>query len=160
MVEPSPRPAANRLRLVCFTLHDQEYGVAIESVKETLAVRPITRMFLTPPWLAGIMNLRGDVVAVLDLARFLGMAATGAGDDSRIVVVRRGALVVGILVDRMAEVRQIETAALAAPPPNLPAELAQVLRGIVAVDGGAVRVLDIASLFDSDRVRALERGGS
>ena len=160
MVESSPRPAAARLRLVCFTLHDQEYGVAIESVKETLAVRPITRMFLTPPWLAGIMNLRGDVVAVLDLARFLGMPPTGTGDDSRIVVVRRGALVVGILVDRMAEVRQLDPAAILPPPPTVPADVADVLRGIASVDGAAVRVLDVVALFDSDRVRALERGGS
>ncbi len=160
MVDVSPRPAAARLRLVCFTLHDQEYGVAIEDVKETLAVRPITRMFLTPPWLAGIMNLRGDVVAVIDLARFLGMAPTSTGDDSRIVVVRRGTLIVGLLVDRMAEVRQLDAAAVVPAPPNLAADLAQVLRGIATIDGAAIRVVDVVSLFDSDRVRALERGGS
>ena len=51
-------------KLVCFYLHGQEYAAAIGVIKETLAMRPITRVFLTPSWLAGIVNLRGDVVAV------------------------------------------------------------------------------------------------
>jgi purine-binding chemotaxis protein CheW len=156
----SPRPGADALHLVCFSLHDQEYGVAIADVKETLALRPIVRMFLTPDWLAGLMNLRGDVVPVLDLARFLGMAPTVAGDDGRIVVLRHKALVAGVLVDRMAEVRVVPGDRIGPVPATVPAEMASVMRGIAAIDSGAVRVLDAAALFESERVRALERGGS
>src|SRR5689334_15411948 len=144
------------MHLVCFSLHDQEYGVAIADVKETLSPRPIVRMFLTPDWLAGIMNLRGDVVAVLDLARFLGMPPTIAGDDGRIVVLRHKALVAGVLVDHMAEVRVVPLDRLAPAPATIPVETASVMRGIASVGGGAVRVLDVAALFESERVRALE----
>jgi purine-binding chemotaxis protein CheW len=160
MAAPSPRPGADALHLVCFSLHDQEYGVAIADVKETLALRPIVRMFLTPDWLAGLMNLRGDVVAVLDLARFLGMPATITGDDGRVVVLRHKTLVAGVLVDRMAEVRVVPRDRLAPVPATVPAETASIMRGIAAVEDGAVRVLDVTALFESERVRALERGGS
>ena len=160
MAQPSPRPGADALHLVCFHLHDQEYGVAIAGVKETLALRPIVRMFLTPDWLAGIMNLRGDVVAVIDLARFLGMPPTVSGDDGRIVVVRHKTLTAGVLVDRMADVRIVPVEHVAPPPATVPADVAALLRGIATVDGGAVRVLDVAALFDSERVRALQRGGT
>jgi len=165
MVEP-PRPATDAaraaaapLRLVCFRLHGQEYGVAIDQVKETIARRPITRVFLTPSWLAGIMNLRGDVVAVIDLGAFLGVGATVGSDASRIVVVRHGALRCGVLVDDMADVRTIASAAVQPPPPTIDAELAALMRGLVTVAGGAVRVLDVANLLESERVRALQRGG-
>jgi purine-binding chemotaxis protein CheW len=160
MAATSPRPGADALHLVCFSLHDQEYGVAIADVKETLALRPIVRMFLTPDWLAGIMNLRGDVVAVLDLARFLGMPPTIAGDDGRIVVVRHKTLTAGVLVDRMAEVRTVPLDQITPPPATIPAETAAIMRGLATVSGGAVRILDVAALFDSERVRALQRGGT
>ena len=160
MAAPSPRPGADALHLVCFSLHEQEYGVAIADVKETLALRPIVRMFLTPDWLAGLMNLRGDVVPVIDLARFLGMPPTVAGDDGRIVVLRHKTLVAGVLVDRMAEVRVVPRDRLAPLPATVPAETASVMGGMAAHDAGAVRVLDVAALFESERVRALDRGGS
>ncbi|HUH04251.1 MAG TPA: chemotaxis protein CheW, partial [Kofleriaceae bacterium] len=64
--------AGDAAKLVCFFLAGQEYAAPITEVKETMLLRPITRVFLTPPWLAGIINLRGDVVAVIDLARLLG----------------------------------------------------------------------------------------
>jgi purine-binding chemotaxis protein CheW len=160
MAAPSPRPGADALHLVCFSMHDQEYGVAIADVKETLAPRPIVRMFLTPDWLAGIMNLRGDVVAVIDLARFLGMPPTVTGDDGRIVVLRHKSLTAGVLVDRMADVRVVPLEQVAPAPATIPVESASVMRGIATIDGGAVRVLDVAALFQSERVRALERGGS
>jgi len=148
------------MHLVCFSLHEQEYGVAIADVKETLALRPIVRMFLTPDWLAGIMNLRGDVVAVIDLARFLGMPATIAGDDCRIVVVRHKTLTAGVLVDHMSEVRVVNDEQVTATPATIPTETAAVMRGIATVPSGAVRVLDVAALFESERVRALQRGGT
>jgi purine-binding chemotaxis protein CheW len=160
MAQPSPRPGADALHLVCFDLHGQEYGVAIAGVKETLAIRPIARMFLTPDWLAGIMNLRGDVIAVIDLARFLGMPSVVSGDDGRVVVLRHGNVVAGVLVDRMAGVRVIALDRVAPPPATIPAETASLLHGIATVDGGAVRVLDVAALFESERVRDLQRGGS
>jgi purine-binding chemotaxis protein CheW len=156
-----PRPAAAPpVKLVCFALHGQEYGAPITGVKETLAVRPITRVFLTPPWLAGIMNLRGDVVAVLDLARLLELPAITVSDDSRIVVLRHQGRRAGILVDHMAELRTVDAAAIAPAPATLPAEAAELLRGLVAVDGGVVRVLDVAAVFESERVHAFQRGGS
>ena len=157
-VDAAATPAS--LKLVCFVLHDQEYGAPIAAVKETLALRPITRVFLTPPWLAGIVNLRGDVVAVIDLAQLLGMAPTVTGDTSRIVVVRAGGRRAGILVDALAELRVVPADKLEPPPATLPPEPSALLAGVVTVeDGKAVRVLEVDRMLNSDAVRALQRSG-
>jgi purine-binding chemotaxis protein CheW len=149
---------AELLKLVCFELQGQEYGADITEVKETIPVRPITRVFLTPTWLAGIINLRGDVVAVLDLAQLLGLSATQITDDSRILIAKVGGVVAGVLVDRLAELRTLAVAALRPPPPTLSADGAALLRGIVTLEGGAaVRVLDLPALFESERLRAFQR---
>jgi purine-binding chemotaxis protein CheW len=149
---------AESLKLVCFTLHGQEYGADIGEVKETIALRPITRVFLTPPWLAGIMNLRGDVIAVLDVAQLIGLAPALITATSRILVARACGRVAGILVDALADMRAIPPEALAPSPALLSPEAASYLRGIAMVeDGRAVRVLDISSLLDAEPLVAFRR---
>jgi purine-binding chemotaxis protein CheW len=148
--------AAGAAKLVCFFLHGQEYAADIAGVVETLAVRPITRVFLTPPWMAGIMNLRGDVVAVLDLSRLLGMPPTIITDDSRIVLARHEGQRAGLLVDGLAELRMLDLGLLEPPPATLTGEVANLLRGVVTVQGGeVVRLLALPALFESDKLRSL-----
>ena len=143
-------------KLVCFLLHGQEYAADIANVVETLAVRPITRVFLTPSWLAGIMNLRGDVVAVLDLSSLLGMAPSLVTDDSRIVLARHAGRRAGLLVDGLAELRSASLDQLQPAPVTLAPEVAGYLRGILTVPpGDVVRVLDLPALFESEEIVAL-----
>jgi len=97
-------------------------------------------------------------VAVLDLAAFLGLGSTAIGADTRIVIARAGERTAGLLVDRLAEVRSIDLGAIEPSPPTLAPELAALLAGIVTLPGGApLAVLDLAKLFDSDRLRELSR---
>ena len=154
--EATSTAAAGPAKLVCFFLHGQEYAVDIAGVVETLAVRPITRVFLTPPWVAGIMNLRGDVVAVLDLARLIAMPHTLVTDDSRIVLARHESRRAGLLVDGLAELRSIDLGLLEPPPATLSGEVANLLRGVLTVQNGeVVRLLDLPALFESDKLRSL-----
>ncbi|HWM86519.1 MAG TPA: chemotaxis protein CheW [Kofleriaceae bacterium] len=148
--------AAGSAKLVCFLLHGQEYAADIANVVETLAVRPVTRVFLTPPWLAGIMNLRGDVVVVLDLSRLLGMAPTLVTDESRIVLARHAGRRAGLLVDGLAELRIAPQGKLEPPPVTLSPDVAGLLRGILTVSPGeVVRILDLPALFESESLEAL-----
>lgn len=141
--------------MVCFMLGGQEYAVPIGHVKETLALRPLTRVFLTPPWVAGICNVRGEIAAVLDLALMLGMAPSEPGPDSRIVILQAGAHAAGALVDRMAELRDCDLAALQSPPPTLIADATELMLGLITVEERQpLRVLDVPSLLSSDRLRA------
>ena len=155
MVEGVP-PGAS-LRLVCFELRQQELAFPIADVRETLPLRPISHVFLTPPWLAGIFSLRGEIVPAIDLGVLLGLPATVVGDDARIVVCERGAKVVGVLVERLCELRTIDESTLEPPPASLPTEVAAILRGIAATPNGTVRVLDLEALLAADRIGALAR---
>jgi purine-binding chemotaxis protein CheW len=148
-VSPGPQ-----LRLVCFELRGQELAFRIGDVRETLTLRPITHVFLTPPALAGIFSLRGDIVPVLDLAVLLGLAPTTPGDDSRIVVVERGGNVAGVVVDRLRELRTLDDA-LEPPPASLAPEVALLVHGIAATPTGTVRVLDLDAILACDPVRSL-----
>ncbi len=149
-------------KLICFFLGDQELAAPVEHVKETIVLRPITRVFLVPPWLAGIINLRGDIVAVIDLAAFLGMPATVVGAATRIVITRvttpAGTRTAGLLVDRLAEVRHLDTARFQEPPPTVTGEIATLSAGMTTVEHGRpLMILDLVQLFDSERMKAFAR---
>jgi purine-binding chemotaxis protein CheW len=127
-------------KLVCFALGGQELALPIRAVKETLPLRPVTRVFLVPPVVAGLINLRGEVVAVLDLSRLIGIDHV-LRDDAAIVILRpaepgaraSNRAACGLIVDRLLGVREVAGAALQPAPPTLSPEPASYLRGVASV---------------------------
>lgn len=163
MVDASKGP----LRLVCFELRGQELALPIADVRETLPIQPITRVVLTPACLAGVFSLRGDIVPAIDLAVLLGIGRTEIGDTSRIVVIEHEHASVGVVVDRLRDLRTItwseadgDAHALSPPPPNLDPAVAQLLLGVAATSTGTVRVLDVRAVIDAEPLRALSSSQS
>lgn len=144
------------MRLVCFQLHDQELALPIADVRETLRVPPITRVFLTPEWLLGILSLRGEIVPAIDLALWLGLRPTGIHDPSRLVVLRRGSKVLGVVVDELRELRSIDLEHVSGAPPTLAPEQLRLLAGVASTPTGTVRILSPEAIFASERLRSLE----
>jgi purine-binding chemotaxis protein CheW len=142
------------LRLVCFDVRGQELALPIADVRETLPIQPITRVVLTPPCLAGVFSLRGEIVPAIDLAVLLGLARTEVRDDSRIVVIDHAAGTAGIVVDRLRDLRTIEEG-LEPPPSNLAPAVAQLLLGVAATPSGTVRVLDARAVITAEPLRAI-----
>jgi purine-binding chemotaxis protein CheW len=154
--EPQPKESdVDPLKLVCFRLRDQELGIPIEAVRETIRVRPITRVFLTPAWLFGIFSLRGEIVPAIDVAPWLGMRRTAIDEESRLVVLRHSTKVLAILVDSLAELRTLDRGAVIPAPPTLGAEQSALLAGVAATATGTVRILDPEAIFESEWLRTL-----
>jgi chemotaxis signal transduction protein len=157
-------------KLVCFELAGQAFGLPIRAVKETLPARPLTRVFLVPKLVAGLMNLRGEVVAVLDLSELVGLphAATRPGDpDAAVVILRlpesqggRGGArtACGLAVDKLLGVRDLPPESVHAPPASLEGEAASYLRGVAELpDGGALAVLDPERVLGTERLKLFRR---
>jgi purine-binding chemotaxis protein CheW len=150
------RPGHSALQLVCFELRGQELALPIAEVRETLPMQPITRVVLTPPCLAGVFSLRGDIVPAIDLAVLLGLARTEIADGSRIVVLDRAEGMAGIVVERLRDLRTIE-APLEPPPPTVSSSVASMLLGVAVTETGTVRVLDARAVLTADALRALAK---
>jgi purine-binding chemotaxis protein CheW len=142
------------LRLVCFDVRGQELALPIAEVRETLPIQPITRVVLTPPCLAGVFSLRGDIVPAIDLAVLLGLPRTQVQHDSRIVILKNAGEPAGIVVDRLRDLRTIE-GGLEPPPGNLAPAVAQLLLGVAATSTGTVRVLDARAVITAEPMRAI-----
>jgi purine-binding chemotaxis protein CheW len=113
-------PTARGGKFLTFYLADEEYGVEILKVQEIIGMQPITRVPRTPPFIRGVINLRGKVIPIMDLRERFGMPAAdanGALDEATaalrcIIVVHvtgpQGQIVpVGVVVDRVSEVSAI-----------------------------------------------------
>ncbi len=154
---------------VCFQLAGQAFAAPVRAVKETISVRPLTRVFLVPPFVAGLMNLRGEVVAVLDLAQMVGLERR-ARDDAAVVILRapeswssraqgQDRAACGLAVDRLLGVRDVSDDSVKPPPPNLDAEAASYLRGVATLGDppAALAVLDAERVLESDRLKPYRR---
>ncbi|AGC67726.1 chemotaxis protein CheW [Thermoclostridium stercorarium subsp. stercorarium DSM 8532] len=105
--------AANQKQYVVFRIDNDEYGADINKVTIIERMMTITRVPKTPPYIKGVINLRGEVLPVMDLRTRFGLPEKEADDSTRIVMVDIGNNIsYGIIVDAVVEVLQVEDTAI------------------------------------------------
>ena len=111
-------------QLVSFRLGTEWYGIRIASVREVVRVGRMTYLTSAPAHVAGIVNLRGNIVSVTDPARIFGLPPTPLTDQSRLLVIETQAAQTGLLVDEVAEVVTVPLSRLEPPLSTLDSERA------------------------------------
>lgn len=96
-------------KFLTFSLGEEEYGIEILKVREIIGMMPITSVPRTPDYVEGVLNLRGQVIPVIDLRRKFEMPAVEPSDETCIIVVQSGGVRMGAIVDSVDEVLDIPT---------------------------------------------------
>jgi len=148
-VEAPPAPPEPAFDVVIFALGPEQYAVAASHVCEVVALKELTPLPTVPPLVAGIFNLRGQIVSVLDLKRFLGLPLKGMGDFYTVLVMESGAMRLGLLVDRVINTESLATTRLRRPAGGMEAAAETCVQGVT--EEGLV-VLDAAKLLADSRV--------
>jgi purine-binding chemotaxis protein CheW len=125
--KPAPAPVTGGLRhqdgrtfqVVSFRLADEEYGVDIMTVQEIILYGCITQVPELPEHVLGVINLRGNVIPILNLRRRFGMPDQPANDATRIVVMDLQGRTVGVVVDGVSEVLRLSHEDISPAPPSL-----------------------------------------
>lgn len=146
-----------------FSLGQESYALPVAQVREVLESASITRLPTTTKYLKGIINLRGSVVPVLDLARRLGQAAAGPEGLRNVIVLERKAegatRLLGALADSVQAVVEVESRSLEPPPKLGGLGASSLVSAIARLGEGFFIVLDTEELFAGElEVPALERG--
>lgn len=128
MAAETSRSAEPRV-LVLFRLAGEDYGIDVDYVREIITWQQATRVPRTPPFVEGIINLRGHIIPVLDLRRRLGLPEGERDRSTRVVVVELDGTVVGLVVDAVSEVVRLP-AATVEPPAEVLAVDASFIEGI------------------------------
>lgn len=145
---------------VTFSLADETYAIDVLQVQEVLKVPEITPVPGVPDYILGIINLRGDVVTVIDARRRLGLPVRAPDDASRIVIIDVDHQNVGILVDSVAEVVQIPADAVDPPPAVGNEQTSRFILGVTSSGDSLTILIDLNKLLSDEEWSSLREGKS
>ena len=130
-------------QLATFWLDSDLNGVEVEHVQEVLRSQSITRVPLAPSAVAGLINLRGQVVTAIELRERLGRKPRPEGQEAVVIVVRLHGEAVSLLVDSIADVVDVDVRDFEAPPDTLDGAGRELIRGAYKLDGQLLLALDV-----------------
>ena len=140
--------------LIAFRIGDQEFCVNIMSVREIRGWTPATSMPHAPPYVLGIINLRGAVLPIVDLSLRLGMKPAEPTVRHVIIVAQVGPKVVGLLVEAVSDILTVTDENIQ-PTPEVSSDLErQFARGILAIDKRMICLIELEALFHDSESEA------
>ena len=159
MPMPAAAKAADRAQYLTFSLSGGEYAIAVLSVREIIEHETVTRVPSTPEFVRGVINLRGSVVPVVDLARKFGLAESPVTKRTCIVIVEaageRERVVMGVLADAVNQVVEFAQAEIE-PPPSFGAPVrVDFLKGLGQLGGGFVLILDTDRVLSTEELSSV-----
>jgi purine-binding chemotaxis protein CheW len=137
--------------LIAFRLGGQEFCVDIMSVRDIRGWTPTTPLPHSPDYVKGVINLRGSVLPVIDLAARLGFRSTEPTARHVIIVTQVGNQSVGLLVDAVSDILTINADTIQ-PTPDVASELARAfMKGVLAIEGRMISLIGLDSVLQSTR---------
>lgn len=143
-------------QMVTFKLMEEDFGIPILDVREIIRPTAVTPVPQAPHFVEGVINLRGQIIPIVDLRKRFGMTDTQINDDSRIIVVELGSVVIGLVVDQVEEVLRIPAESIA-PTPGLVAGSigAEYIQGISHFNNMMLILIDLKKVFNVEELDAL-----
>jgi len=142
---------ADDRQLVIFKIAGEEFGVDINEVKEIIRWTDVTRIPNTDSYIMGVINLRGSIVVVNDLAMKLGLPSKEIDDDTRILVVEVGSNTVGMIVDSATEVLRLDAEKVKDAPSMITSGIdSNYINGVgVLSEERLLTLLDLSKVMES-----------
>ena len=137
-------------RWVTYRLADEIYGINVMQVQEVLRMSEIAPVPGAPSCVWGIINLRGNVVTVVDARELFGLSRSDATDQTRIMIVEINKLIVGLLVDSVAEVVNIQNSDIDSAPNIGTDENARYIQGVFSKNNEILILVDLNRLMGPD----------
>lgn len=142
-------------RYLTFYIEEEVYGIEIRFVTEIIGVQQITKIPEVADFIKGIINLRGKIIPIVDMRLKFNIEPMEYDDRTCIIIVDTQSLVVGLIVDKVADVMTINDEEIAAPPSHKSGIRNKYLKGIGKVAGDVKLLLDCELLFDDGETQEI-----
>ncbi len=154
MAEKAEELKSEKIQLVIFRLRDEEFGVDIGSVKEIIEVGIISSIPEAPSFIQGVTNLRGQVIAVVDLAKQFGLASQEIlPETAKIVVTEVNGQKVGMLVDEVPEIVKISKESIEPTPELIQSEIQKdYIQGVCKLERRLIIFLNLEKVLAPQEV--------
>lgn len=157
VVKGLERQAVDEEHLVTFKIDTEEYGIKIQDVQEINRMTEVTKIPRAPHYIDGIVNLRGNVIPVLDLRKLFQLGEKELTDATRIIIVDHDGMKTGIVVDSVSEVLRFEKSLIEPPPEILSSGVdSDYVEGVGKLDGGRriILILNLAKVLSFQKISA------
>lgn len=142
------------IEIVVFRLAYETYGIETSYVREVYPLKDLTPIPCTPPFVAGIVNMRGQVLSVIDIKKFFDLPEQGLADFNKVIVLSNGMMEFGMLADAIVDVRNIPRREIQSSLPTLTGIREDYLKGIAAE---RLVILDAAKLLTDSNIVVHEK---
>jgi len=157
--EQSLEISGEEIKVIVFRLGNEEYGVDVQQVKSIERMEHITRVPNTPPFVKGVINLRGVVVPIIDLRKRFGIDQKDYDDATRIIIVHVDDMEVGLIVDSANDVIDINLDTIE-PPPKVVGGIESIyLRGVAKLSNRLLILLNLDKVLNPEEMKELEKFG-
>ena len=147
---------SDTIQVVSFKLGSEEYGVDIAQVQEINRMVAVTHVPRGPQFMEGVINLRGQLIPIIDLRARFGMARAEHTKNTRIVVTEIGAKRVGMVVDSVSEVLRLPVEDIEPAPEMITGVDTEYIRGVGKIEDRLIILLDLARIISGAEKRELE----
>ncbi len=142
---------SGEIDLVVFTVDGVKCALRIDEVQEIKRVVQITRVRRAPEFVRGVVNLRGQIVTLIDLRRKLNYDSCNVNENSRMVVVKRENEQVGLLVDTIEDAVVARSEEILKPPSNIKGAEGSFFLGVFRTDEELVAILDCEAILEKEK---------
>jgi purine-binding chemotaxis protein CheW len=154
--EPVPADSANdHIEVVEFMLAYERYAVESRYVREVCPLENLTPLPCTPTFVLGIVNIRGEILSVIDLKKFFNLPDKGLTDLNKIIVLQAGNMVFGILADAISGMRRIPLSGIQLSLPTFSGIRETYLKGIISLEH--MVILDAGKLLTDEKIIVQEQ---
>jgi purine-binding chemotaxis protein CheW len=146
------------IQVIVFNLGEERYGVEISQVKEIILPTQITRIPNVPSYIEGVLNLRGQIAAIINLRKRLGKEPKKNDENTRIIVIELNDAIVGVMVDSVSEVKYLSSQNIEEIPRFLALkDDSRFLKGVGKLEDGLLTLMDLKELFSEDELKEITR---
>lgn len=150
--------AVDLLQLISFYIGNEKFCIDILKVREVIRLVEITRVPKTPDFIDGVINLRGQVIPIIDVRSRFGMDRKKHDKNTRIIVFEVKTKIVGFLVDRVSEVLRVPESLIGPPPAIVAGIESDYITAVGLVENQLLILLDLEKILSYEETRLVEVG--
>jgi purine-binding chemotaxis protein CheW len=145
----------NEIQIACFRLGEDLYAVDIMRIKEIIRPQKLTSLPKSPPFVEGVLNLRGTVIPVVDLRKRFDFPTPALDRNTRLLIVSVGRQLLGLAVDEVTEVLTLNTRDIKPPPQVVNGVSAEYLVGVCLAKDSLIMLLNLDTILTDRESREL-----
>ncbi len=146
----------SEVQMVVFKLEKEEFAVDIQQVREVLKMSQVTPLPQSAHYIEGVINLRGEVIPVVDLRKRFELPLGERDGQTRIIIVEIQESNVGLIVDSVTEVLRFSSSAIQPPPARVAGTRTDLIEGVGKVADRLLIVLNLEKILTTEEVISLE----